>query len=69
MKRTYTIEVDETEKGQRIRRTNDGFTGLELLGLLEMAKSDIMGVLKGKTENTADIVERRVVKEGIKSNN
>lgn len=44
MIKTYTITVDETE--QTLRRTNTGFSTIELLGLLTMAKESIMNQIK-----------------------
>lgn len=42
-KRIYTI-VDD---GENISRTNDGFSALELLGMLEFTQKDIIDQIKG----------------------
>lgn len=44
MIKTYTITVDET-KGV-VSRTNTGFSTIELLGLLTMAKESIINQIK-----------------------
>lgn len=44
MIKTYTITVDET-KGV-VNRTNTGFSTIELLGLLTMAKESIINQVK-----------------------
>lgn len=43
MKKMFTIEVIVDEDGMsHTNVTNDGFNGMELLGLLEMKKMDII---------------------------
>lgn len=44
MIKTYTITVNETE--QTVSRTNTGFSTIELLGLLTMAKESIINQIK-----------------------
>ena len=58
----YLIEIEKTDKGFRVKWTNDGFSALELLGLLEAAKSDVLSAIKGKSENKIDVVKRQIVK-------
>lgn len=49
MKKKYevTITLDENNK-LRLDRTNTGFNGFELLGLLEIMREDIMKHIKGE---------------------
>ena len=55
----YTIEVT-TENGQTIlKRTNDGFNAMELLGLLNMAGREVIDQLRGGIK--PDLVERIVM--------
>jgi hypothetical protein len=44
MIKTYTITVNESE--QTVSRTNTGFSTIELLGLLVMAKESIINQIK-----------------------
>lgn len=58
--KTYTIVVTEyTDGTTNLRRTNDGFYPLELLGLCQLTSLDIMEQLKGCV--TPNTIERRFV--------
>ena len=61
MKKTYTITLDEDEKGKwHMKRTCDGFSPVELLGILEMSQLEILQQRRG--EFKPDIIKREVVK-------
>lgn len=61
MKKTYTFEQTFTEDGKsKLVRTNDGFNPIELLGLLEMAKDDVVKQITGIMPEP-DIIERKVI--------
>jgi hypothetical protein len=57
--KTYTIKIIETDKGFAIDRTNDGFSALELMGVLQMTQLDIMAQLAGTIK--PDYVKRNIV--------
>jgi len=58
--KTYTIILKEGDK-TTLTRKNDGFNAIELLGVLQMAKNDIINQIKGIVEADIDFVERKVV--------
>ena len=59
-KRIYTIEqIMYTDGTTELKRTNDGFNALELMGLLELSKDDIIDQIKGAVK--PDIVKRKVI--------
>ena len=62
----YIIEITKTKEGTQLNRTNDGFNIFELLGLLEIAKGDLLEQFKKDAEDAIDVVKRQVVEEGIK---
>lgn len=63
-KKTYTIEMIEHEDGgTQLNRTNDGFDGIELLGLLELSQLEIIEQLKGYIK--PDIIKRNIVKDEL----
>ena len=65
MKKIYTIEVEHMKDGRMaIRRTCDGFNSHELLGILFETQIDIINQRRGD-KPIFDLVERRVVKEGM----
>jgi len=41
-----------------LKRTNDGFNALELMGVLELSKDDIINQIKGNVK--PDIIKRKV---------
>jgi hypothetical protein len=60
--RTYTIKyVSLPDGSEGIERTNDGFSAIELLGILEMTQLDIMAQLAGTFK--PDFIKRNVVKD------
>jgi hypothetical protein len=62
MKKTYTITCEITKDDKvRIDRVCDGFTAIELLGILEYTQLDILKQMSG--EIRPDIVNRTVVEE------
>jgi len=56
MIKTYTITVNETE--QTINRTNTGFSTIELLGLLTMAKESLQSLIQA---NGLDITKNYLI--------
>jgi hypothetical protein len=60
-KRTYTIEqITYIDGNTELKRVNDGFNALELMGLLELSKDDIIDQIKGVVK--PDVVKRKVIK-------
>lgn len=60
--RKYTIDVtDYTDGTSSMERVNEGFNGLELIGILEFARSEIIQQLKGQFK--PDIITRTVIQE------
>ncbi len=60
MKR-YTLEAKIEDGRLKVNSENDGFNGLEVLGILQMKVVDVLAQLSGKI--TPDIIERKVIKE------
>lgn len=59
--RTYTITMREKSNGSyTLHRECNGFTALELLGLLERSKQDILDQITGKMPKP-DFVQRTVI--------
>jgi len=59
-KQTWTIEIEHYDDGSTtMRRTNDGFTAIELVGLSHIVSSDIIDQIAGKVKPTR--VERKVL--------
>lgn len=58
-RKVYTIVVQEHETGFGISRTNDGFTAIELLGVLEMARSEILDQMRGIIKPS--VIKRKVI--------
>ena len=64
MKKTYTIKLETLEDGEtktKMTRTNDGFNGLELLGIIEIARNEILQELAGVMK--PDVIKRQFVEE------
>ena len=61
MKKTYTITVEEDGDKCRMHRTCDGFSPIELLGILEYVQMEIKQQMGGELK--PDIVKREVVEE------
>ena len=67
MDKKYTLSAEfkynETEHGyrQHMKRSNDGFSGYEVIGILEEAKQDVLNQLAGQIK--PDIIKREAVEE------
>lgn len=48
----YLIEIIESDKGYSMDRTMEGFTALELLGVLEFIQLEIIEQMKGQIKPT-----------------
>ena len=60
-KKTWTVELVEYSDGtSKMNREVNGFSGFELLGLIEDMKSDIIEQLRGRIKPT--VIERTVIK-------
>ena len=59
--RTYTVTMttDNATGRTQIDKVNDGFDALQLLGLLDWSREDVIAQLRGKV--TPDVVKRTVV--------
>ena len=55
----YSIEMTETNQGYSMNRTCEGFTALELMGLLEFVQMEIIEQMKGLIKPT--IIKRNVI--------
>lgn len=55
----YTIEMTETDKGYSMNRTCEGFTSMELMGVLEFVQFEIIEQMRGLIKPT--IVKRKVI--------
>jgi len=55
----YTLTAKLTSKGFLLRRKNDGFSSVELLGILHLSMEEILDQLKGNIK--PDIIIRQVV--------
>ncbi len=62
-KQVYTIIIEDKDGVKKMTRRNDGFSAIELLGLLELAQQDILIQMKGLQEDGIDIVKREVVED------
>ncbi len=60
-KKVYTISVEEGDGRATMNRVNDGFTAIELLGLMQFIKEEILLQMQDKIK--PDIVTRTVIKE------
>lgn len=62
--RTYTITDTTTEDGSRIlKRVNDGFTPLELLGAVSLVQNELIGLIHGKKIPFKKIIREVVIKD------
>ncbi len=57
----YILEAKLEDGRLKVSSENDGFSGLEVLGILQMKVVDVLDQLSGKI--TPDIIERKVIKE------
>lgn len=49
----YTFEIIHYEDGYSVmNRTNEGFSVIEMIGISEIIKHNLMGVLKGAVKDT-----------------
>jgi len=54
----WSIEVIETDEGYEMNREGEGFTALELMGILEFVQIEIMEQMRGNIKPT--IIKRTV---------
>ena len=54
----WSIEVIETDEGYEMNRKGEGFTALELMGVLEYVQIEIMEQMRGNIKPT--IIKRTV---------
>lgn len=60
----YTIEVTEFDDDkQQISRTNDGFSALELMGVLAHCHHSVSLLLAGKVFPEPEVIKRNIVKD------
>ena len=60
LKKTYTIEVIEYDNGDtRMNRINDGFSTIELLGILNYVTQEVMMIAAGHLK--IDEVTRKAI--------
>lgn len=57
----YSIEIIETDKGYSMNRTAEGFTALELMGVLAFVQSEIIEQMKGNIK--PDVITRTIITE------
>lgn len=57
--KTYLITTYIEDGKLKMKRVNDGFNSIELLGILQMATIEILNQIQGKIK--PDIIERRVI--------
>ena len=49
----YTFEIIHYEDGHSVmNRTNEGFSVIEMIGISEIIKDNLMGILKGAVKDT-----------------
>ncbi len=65
MKKTYTITVENKDGKYHMHRICDGFSPIELLGILAFAQKEILQQMSGEIK--PDIIKRDVVQEEEKS--
>ena len=59
-KQQWIVEhITYSDGTTELTRTNDGFGALELLGLIEISKDDVIDQIRGKV--TPDIINRKFV--------
>jgi len=60
--KVYHVEVITDKNGKSsMKRYNDGFSAMELLGLLQFISDEVMKQMYGEIE--PDMIERQVVKD------
>ena len=60
-KKTYIITFEEINGESVMNRTNDGFTAVELLGVIELTRVEIIDQMRGVIQ--PDIIKRTVIKD------
>lgn len=65
MKKTWTITLETKNDKWHLSRVNDGFDALELIGILELTKQEVMDQMAGLIK--PDFITRQVVKKGKKN--
>lgn len=58
----YTITLEEKDEKDVMKRINDGFSPIELIGILEFAQLEILQQMGGVIK--PDVIKRKVVVEG-----
>lgn len=62
--RKWIMEEKTYDNGRCVLvRTNDGFSTLELLGLADLAKNEIIGLMKGEQLRVDTIERQRIVEK------
>lgn len=61
MDKVYTLEARETENGMSIKAQSDGFTPIELYGILAWKMDDIRDQMAGRIKPT--VVSRTCIKD------
>lgn len=64
--KTYTLVATESNNKIKLHRENDGFSALELLGMLEALKKDIYSQMDSTSGNVSH--DRIIVKHSTKIN-
>lgn len=60
--KVWTITINTDSDGvHTMKRVNDGFNPMELLGIIDFVKDDIMAQVRGKIK--PDVVERTIIKD------
>jgi hypothetical protein len=63
--KVYTVKsIIYSDGTTTLERTNDGYSSMELLGLLEMSQMDIIEQIKGVIK--PDFIERKVIVDKVK---
>ena len=60
-KKTYIITFEKINGKSVMNRTNDGFTAVELLGVIELTRVEIIDQMRGMIK--PDIIKRTVIED------
>ena len=60
-KKTYIITFEKINGKSVMNRTNDGFTAVELLGVIELTRVEIIDQMRGMIK--PDVIKRTVIKD------
>ena len=63
MTKKYVIDVNSVDDKLTITRTNDGFNSLELIGIVDFIKEELLDILNGKPLDINKITRNVVVDE------